>query len=683
MQLPQPGDLFAGRYQVETLLGEGGFATVYRAVDLESQSPVALKILRPQQGDEYRLDTRARFKREVGILDRLKHPHIVNQLAYGESSDGVLHVVFELLPGRDLADVLEEAGRLSPIVVVSVLRQLLMALDAAHLAGLLHRDLKPQNIRVIESTDDSLTVKLMDFGIARSTDAGHPSITKTGELIGTPRYMSPEQLRGVALGPASDIYSLGLIAFELLMGTSALAGNSIFEQIARMNTGHLLSVPELERANPALLAMIQRMTEKAPEKRFQSARATLTALNGVAAFGGAPAGAMGFDATMAPEIVSPQPRPAPPQPTAKGLRGAPAIAIVGLSAVALMALVYTRFASTNQETVQPTTTQPKRSVGGVVERVRVKSPGSPSVGDEEERDVGEPAPIADLPETASAGCKRDALVEPGRQSLGKILSYIPKNYSRDRAHPVVMLLHDRHDEPPKLLDASGFIGIADAHGVVVVAPTDRADRSALESHRVAQARRQLEFIVDELCIDRARIFVVSQGKGGRAAAPLACEGWVTAVAMNSFALRDLKEPDSPYSTDMERYGCDVPKPMALFRPSESREVPLNGANACDGRVHFTRERMEAIWQERNSCSGEPIALGPHAGGECRTWACQTPLMSCVLTGGYPWPGTKMAPRDASKCGSEPSPDFQLGPTIWEFFEKAPVLDPSDVLGDRN
>ena len=277
MQDLQPGDIFDNRYRVEHRLGQGGSAEVWLATELESTRRVALKILKPDEGDRYAANTRARFEREVKIIAGLRDPHTVTLLQHGES-DNRLYLVFEYVPGHDLSELLQQRGRLTPPAVIHIVRQLASSLSEAHDEGLIHRDLKPENVRVFEVAGDPLTVRLLDFGIARATDDGHPSITKTGELVGTPRYMSPEQLTGQPLTPASDIYSLGMLTLEMLAGREVLPGNRWGDQLDRLHSGHLM-VPDSGERGASLTAIVQRMTAREPVDRYQSIHAVVAALD--------------------------------------------------------------------------------------------------------------------------------------------------------------------------------------------------------------------------------------------------------------------------------------------------------------------------------------------------------------------------------------------------------------------
>lgn len=256
------GETF-GRYRLEELLGEGGMGQVYRAFDTETDRTVALKVLPPRLNDDPEFERR--FRREAQIAAGLTDPHIVPIHQYGEV-DGRLYVDMRLVDGRDLGRVIAESGgRLEPWRAVAIIEQVATALDSAHAAGLVHRDVKPSNI-LIAANDFAY---LIDFGIARAlTDT---AMTSTGHTIGTLTYMAPERFSGLA-GPGSDIYSLTCVLFQCLTGRAPFAGDSVEQQLA----GHLSAAPPLPSWDgphiPAAFdAVIAKGMAKNPADRYRSA----------------------------------------------------------------------------------------------------------------------------------------------------------------------------------------------------------------------------------------------------------------------------------------------------------------------------------------------------------------------------------------------------------------------------
>lgn len=213
---PRIGTIVGGRYRVESLLGAGGFGRVYRGVHLTIGEPVAIKFLLEEFSG--RTELRARFKREAVALARIRHPNIVSVHDYGEHL-GELYMVMELIRGRPLYDVLHEPGasRMPAPRACALIDQVLAVLEVAHGLGIVHRDLKGENVMLLDTPDRVEHVKVLDFGIALMEDQpGGERLTATRAVQGTPVYMSPEQCRGRDVGPPTDIYATGVLLFELL-----------------------------------------------------------------------------------------------------------------------------------------------------------------------------------------------------------------------------------------------------------------------------------------------------------------------------------------------------------------------------------------------------------------------------------------------------------------------------------
>jgi serine/threonine protein kinase len=229
--------LAAGRYRIERELGRGGMATVHLAHDEELGRPVALKLL-PEHlaGDDA---FRARFLREARLAGRLSHPNVVRVYDAGEA-DGRPFIVMEYVPGTSLA----QAGRLAPGRVVELGVQACAGLQHAHDAGLVHRDVKPANLLVREDA----VLKVADFGIARAAESTRH--TQAGSLLGTAAYLAPEQIAGADATPASDVYSLGAVLYELLTGRPPYTFSSLAELAAQQAEGLIEPVRDLEPSVP-------------------------------------------------------------------------------------------------------------------------------------------------------------------------------------------------------------------------------------------------------------------------------------------------------------------------------------------------------------------------------------------------------------------------------------------------
>jgi serine/threonine protein kinase len=214
------------RYRMLRLLGEGGMGAVFEAEDEKLRRPVAVKIIASERINEG--DTRARFEREARIVARLQSPAVISLYDSGELFDGSAFLIMELLKGLDLAKLLERDGPGSPSQVALVLEQVSEGLSAAHALGVIHRDLKPGNIFLIPTAGGNFHVKLLDFGLAKHT-VDDVSATRAGFIVGSPGYMSPEQLREELLDQRSDLFSLATLAYELLTGVAAFQGKGVAE----------------------------------------------------------------------------------------------------------------------------------------------------------------------------------------------------------------------------------------------------------------------------------------------------------------------------------------------------------------------------------------------------------------------------------------------------------------------
>lgn len=209
--------MLVDRYKLGDRLALGGMGTVYEAHDERLDRRVVVKLLKDELAEDPRFVER--FRREARSAAALSHPNIATVFDYGEQ-DGTHFIVMELVQGRDLARVLREEGPLSPDRAVRIATQICEALGHAHAAGVVHRDVKPANVIVGEAD----RVKVTDFGIARA--AGQSTLTATGSMLGTAHYISPEQAEGAKVGPASDIYSLGIVVYEMLTGSVPFTGDS-------------------------------------------------------------------------------------------------------------------------------------------------------------------------------------------------------------------------------------------------------------------------------------------------------------------------------------------------------------------------------------------------------------------------------------------------------------------------
>jgi beta-lactam-binding protein with PASTA domain/predicted Ser/Thr protein kinase len=282
-----------GRYRVLHRVGSGGMADVYCAQDLQLGRKVALKVLYGRFAEDQEFVER--FRREASSAAGLQHQHVVSVYDRGQW-DGTYYIAMEFLDGRSLKAVVQQEAPLDPDRAIDLTTQILRAARFAHRRGIIHRDLKPHN--VIVDADDRL--KVTDFGIAR---AGASDMTQTGSIMGTAQYLSPEQAQGHAVSAASDLYSVGIILYELLTGRVPFEGESAVTIALKQVNEHPVPPSAFNAAvTPALEAVIMRALEKDPARRFADADAFIAALEGARAGLPAPA-ATGATSVMAAPVV--------------------------------------------------------------------------------------------------------------------------------------------------------------------------------------------------------------------------------------------------------------------------------------------------------------------------------------------------------------------------------------------
>jgi serine/threonine protein kinase len=265
------GRIIEGKYRLDSLVGEGGMGAVYKAHRLLIGDDVAIKILHPEHMAESQANER--FRREAQAAARLKHPNAVSIYDFGVTSDGLVYLVSEFVEGQNLREIIKQQGPLTASVAAEINNQVCSALAEAHRQQIVHRDLKPDNI-IVNPTVRGLSVKVLDFGIAKLRDVTVGNLTQTGSVMGTPRYMSPEQCLGEDLDSRSDIYSFGVVVFEMLAGVAPFnAPISTAVVVMQVNQ----APPSLRTINvsisPAVEAVVLHALAKRPEDRPQTAEA--------------------------------------------------------------------------------------------------------------------------------------------------------------------------------------------------------------------------------------------------------------------------------------------------------------------------------------------------------------------------------------------------------------------------
>ena len=265
------GTVIADRYRIVSRIGEGGMGQVYLAEHVRMKRKSAIKIMRPALvGD---IEALQRFTREAEHASQLSHPNIAAIFDFGETPEGVVYLAMEYVDGQSMGAMLDRDGVLHPDVAADILGQAADALQAAHDLNMLHRDIKPDNIMLGRRSDGTYMVKLVDFGIARSMDGSDQKVTRTGFAIGTPEYMSPEQLAGDTLNARSDQYALALVAFFALTGKQAFPSESSKESLIARLTSRPRTLQEAKRDvewNGTLQEIFDRALSPEPHERFET-----------------------------------------------------------------------------------------------------------------------------------------------------------------------------------------------------------------------------------------------------------------------------------------------------------------------------------------------------------------------------------------------------------------------------
>jgi serine/threonine-protein kinase len=294
------GSVLEGAYRITRLIGEGGMGAVYEAVQLRLNKRVAVKLMARDLAANH--EALARFHREAEITSHLGHPHLVTVMDFGQAESGEPYLVMEYLEGEDLEHRLRRVGRMSVETVVHVVRQVASALNAAHDQGVVHRDLKPGNVFLLQIPGEPDFVKVLDFGISKMK-AARTQLTNASAVMGTPNYMSPEQATGMVeeIDHHVDQWALGCIAWEMLLGRGPFVADdvaAILYQIINLDPHPL--APRVPGLPPAVESVLRRALSKRPTDRFSSMREFSRAIEVAAA--GRPA-----DATPAPVLVSAAP----------------------------------------------------------------------------------------------------------------------------------------------------------------------------------------------------------------------------------------------------------------------------------------------------------------------------------------------------------------------------------------
>ena len=266
------GSIIADRYHVIRKLGEGGMGRVYLAEHVKMGRMSAVKVMNRTMALDP--DAISRFNREAANASRISHQHVAQVYDFGETAEGLIYLAMEYVEGEPLTDILQRTGALPPERAAEIVRQTGEALSVAHDMGIVHRDLKPDNIMIARARDGGDLVKVVDFGIAKAANIEAQKVTRTGLIVGTPEYMSPEQIAGDPLDGRSDIYALGLVAFNIFTGRLPFLSKTAQESVIMRLTEPPRRLAEIRPEipwSPAVQAVMDRALQRDAALRFASA----------------------------------------------------------------------------------------------------------------------------------------------------------------------------------------------------------------------------------------------------------------------------------------------------------------------------------------------------------------------------------------------------------------------------
>jgi serine/threonine-protein kinase len=327
------GTVLAGRYRIERLLGSGGMGSVYRAEHVLMRKACAVKVLHREMTQVK--EVVARFEREAVAAARIEHPNVATATDFGQLENGSFYLVLEFIEGRSLGKLIAE-GPLTEERALLITRQIVDALAAAHGAGIVHRDLKPENVMLISKDGGTDFVKVLDFGIAKvkleDPGAEQPALTRLNTVMGTPEYMSPEQARGEPVDHRADLYTVGVILYEMLSGTSPFRHEEFVVVLTKKLTEDPPPLPD--HVSVATRDLVRRLLQRAPGERPESAAEVVSAIDSILGYSPAPnlafapvsgqgalrASAKAHDVAYAKTVIGEAPLGAAPPALSLGLR---------------------------------------------------------------------------------------------------------------------------------------------------------------------------------------------------------------------------------------------------------------------------------------------------------------------------------------------------------------------------
>lgn len=675
MQLPNLNDTFERRYELIQVLGEGAFARVFKAHDMRTDRFVALKILKPQNRG-YRDLTSARFLREAKVVAGLQSPHTITLYDFGETKSGLLYMACEFIDGRDLHLALMEERRFDGQLVAHILDQLLQSLLEAHHHSIFHRDIKPANILLREYGGDRYRATLVDFGLAKSVVDASSNLTQEGKTAGTPRYMPPEQVFGEELGPQSDIYSLGLVAYEMWTGESAIQGSNANELLLQQINGPPIRLPE-ELQPAALRAIIERMCAKEIGDRYANAADVLHDLRN-----------MGRELRSSSPNPSRAPKPvaasvAPPRAaehTYRENRGTGRHAliagiVIGVVVAAVAVMVLSRDETPDVEVAPQLPTALNTVRDAPTSPAAEPTPESPAQPAAAEPAAAEPATVNRCRNVLAEGLQTHPVVDPGSAPFGigeveysDVMTYLPAGLDATKARAIIVLFAMSSSwEHEAYIRYTGFDKIADAESLLIVSlpPKSGYKPRTWGDHSTFVAWETFLRLQQNHCLEEIPVGVLGDKLGAQAIDLLLCSPVTFQAAVTSGhrykeshafpALRRGVRPCEPVTY----------VPYLHIAHAKDDELPLEGGRGCDGDdFHHSLALDRDRWKRWNRCDPEPISTARYPDGTCETWACEAPYTTCLVQGGSNWHALPQPPG----CNS-PLSKFPHAEVAWAFFEE--------------
>lgn len=686
------GRTLGGLYRLDALLGEGGMGRVYSATQLTFGRRVAVKVLLDQFASEPRY--RDRFLREARVVSDLSHPNVVRVIDFGEDPElGVIYLAMEHVDGTPLTEVIRR-GPLPWEVAVRYTAGIALGLAEAHGKGVVHRDVKPDNVMIVSTVDGATRPVVLDFGIALPTADGSTRLTATGAICGTPDYMAPEQARSSNVDHRADLYSLGTILYEMLSGTLPFPGaSSIQKLMAKLQH----PAPSIDAVRPGLppdlTRLVANLTERDPDERIPTALevvehcAHLVGSRDFAVRAGQQAPSSRHIPTEpdvpAPAALTPPPsidtpptvREKPPVPL--WAAGVATVLLLGILAGGVLFLAQppepeAPERATTARASAPDPAEPREPAG----TARAPVPSSAA-----SVDAGHPARdlhAASFDATASQatdvanypGC---GAKPPGVGVVSLLFRvgdgtrpfavYVPDDYDPDRRYKPLLLFHRMDWTHMDALRHYDFSEIADREGLIVISP--KSEDLAWSARDIDTVVGMVEEVRKLYCLDEEHLFTVGIGSGERMARLLPDHLPVTATAGHGFR--------PPPGGDFELPKRRVPY-MHIRGLNNKFHMDDGSASPCNGKTSMPiREHVEGM-KAHFDCSGDRRPYQRHREGRCDTWTCpaQAPLVLCEVQAGRHWPDEPLDTVErlaTTLCGYDPTTRYPFAEEIWKFFQK--------------